>query len=523
MNQSTRKMLNSSERQLLRETEPAKLRKRDEDELVELHRRVRRARTKYAKLYRRRASAQVKTHGTRAMASKANKRTSVKAEAFEDALARVSRRLAKKAAAEADQLREDRLAAARAGQEGRRHAQALEGDGRQGQGRRQGRQDAGPGEEAAAHPRAQAGGRLEPGRHPPQAGQAQQPLTLRPRRLRSSHERRRAAGEGRPGLDRVGGPCDVGMDHSNGSRLDAHRAGDDPRGREGHAPRDQRRLAGRARARPRGRGRHPTGDPERPAGTAPGERGAGMDPRRPVRPVLRMGRSPDATRGRRRHGRRRAALPHRRRRGAVRPPTRGGGGSPAARSGPAGDEDRDLAGGALLVLGVGRVGGHRALPPLGPLVAGDQAHGGVPRLGAVLDGRRPSGSATRLWYQTGWVGAPPWEATRAYSPSCSTRMSGDLAELAALVAAGGHDDDRHAGVEERVALGAARPLVGLDLVAHPLLRARFVLTLKRHAGEASGCRSTFRTCMTTDRSLRPGSTAWCESASARRWWPPARP
>ena len=82
MNQSTRKMLNSSERQLLRETEPAKLRKADEDELVELHRRVRRARTKYATLYRRRASAQVKKHGTRAMASKANKRTSVKAEVF---------------------------------------------------------------------------------------------------------------------------------------------------------------------------------------------------------------------------------------------------------------------------------------------------------------------------------------------------------------------------------------------------------------------------------------------------------
>lgn len=118
MNQSTRKMLNSSERQLLRETEPAKLRKHDEDELVELHRRVRRARTKYAKLYRRRSSAQVKAHGTRAMASKANKRTSVKAEVFEDALARVSRRLAKMAAAEADQLREERLAAARAAKKG---------------------------------------------------------------------------------------------------------------------------------------------------------------------------------------------------------------------------------------------------------------------------------------------------------------------------------------------------------------------------------------------------------------------
>src|SRR3569832_2341074 len=118
MNTSTRKMLNSSERQLLRETEPAKLRKRDEDELAELHRRVRRARPPPAKLYRRRAGAQVKQHGTRAMASKANKRMSVKAEVFEDVLVCVSRRLAKMAAAEAERLREDRLAAARDAKKG---------------------------------------------------------------------------------------------------------------------------------------------------------------------------------------------------------------------------------------------------------------------------------------------------------------------------------------------------------------------------------------------------------------------
>ncbi len=140
MNQSTRKMLNSSERQLLRETEPAKLRKRDEDELVELHRRVRRARTKYAKLYRRRSSAQVKAHGTRAMASKANKRTSIKAEVFEDALARVSQRLAKKAAAEADQLREERLAAARAAKGGGGGKRAKKsGKGKAGKGGKSGR------------------------------------------------------------------------------------------------------------------------------------------------------------------------------------------------------------------------------------------------------------------------------------------------------------------------------------------------------------------------------------------------
>ncbi len=43
------------------------------------------------------------------------------------------------------------------------------------------------------------------------------------------------------------------------------------------------------------------------------------------------------------------------------------------------------------------------------------------------------GSATRLWYQTGLVGAPPCEATSAYSPSCSTRMSGVLRILPLLL------------------------------------------------------------------------------------------
>src|SRR3954471_8852848 len=39
------------------------------------------------------------------------------------------------------------------------------------------------------------------------------------------------------------------------------------------------------------------------------------------------------------------------------------------------------------------------------------------------------GSALRLWYQTGCRGEPPCDATSAYSPSCSTRMSGVLRSL----------------------------------------------------------------------------------------------
>jgi hypothetical protein len=114
VNKATLRMLNSTEAELLREAETARLRQLDEDELVELHTQIRRARNKYSKLYRRRSSAQVKADRGRGRASKSHQRTLAKAEVFEDALARVSRHLARAARARADELRTERVAAARA-------------------------------------------------------------------------------------------------------------------------------------------------------------------------------------------------------------------------------------------------------------------------------------------------------------------------------------------------------------------------------------------------------------------------
>lgn len=113
MNNQIWGMLNATEQKLLREVEPAKLAKLDEDGLAELHDRVRRARNKYSKLYRRRAGAQVGRDASRAGAHAQHARTVAKAEAFEDALATVSRQLAKVAQAAARELRAERLAAAR--------------------------------------------------------------------------------------------------------------------------------------------------------------------------------------------------------------------------------------------------------------------------------------------------------------------------------------------------------------------------------------------------------------------------
>lgn len=106
-------MLNDTEQDLLRQVEPKKLDKLDEDGLAELHDRIRRARSKYTKLYRRRAADEVRSAGARSKGHKRHGRTLVKAEAFEEALAEVSTRLAKAAKASAAALKKERIAAAR--------------------------------------------------------------------------------------------------------------------------------------------------------------------------------------------------------------------------------------------------------------------------------------------------------------------------------------------------------------------------------------------------------------------------
>ena len=104
--------LTESELVLVRETEPALLAELNEDELVALHTRVRRARNKFSKTYRREASAKVAQQGGRGKARPKNTRNAQKAEVFEDALARVSRSLAAAARRSAVELRSERLEAA---------------------------------------------------------------------------------------------------------------------------------------------------------------------------------------------------------------------------------------------------------------------------------------------------------------------------------------------------------------------------------------------------------------------------
>jgi len=115
-------VLNESERLLVAETESAALAQLDEDAVGELHGRIRRARNKYIGQYRRAASARVAAKGGRGAARPANRTAALKAEAFEEALSRVSRKLAAQARTAAAELKAERLAAAAAAKQGTKPA-----------------------------------------------------------------------------------------------------------------------------------------------------------------------------------------------------------------------------------------------------------------------------------------------------------------------------------------------------------------------------------------------------------------
>ena len=120
MNASLLAVLTDAERLLIAQTGRAELAALDEDAALELEARLRRAPNKFVSLYRRGASVAVIDQAGRGKARLENMRAAMKAGAFEEALSRVSRRVAVLARQSAAQLRAERLAAARAAKEGQR-------------------------------------------------------------------------------------------------------------------------------------------------------------------------------------------------------------------------------------------------------------------------------------------------------------------------------------------------------------------------------------------------------------------
>ena len=118
MSQAVLNSMTAAEQRLVAETSAAALAELDEDELLELHSRIRRARSKYVKKYRRGASGAVVKRGGRGFSYPKNQRDRDKAAIFETALARVSREVGAHATRAAAELESSRLAAARAGGSG---------------------------------------------------------------------------------------------------------------------------------------------------------------------------------------------------------------------------------------------------------------------------------------------------------------------------------------------------------------------------------------------------------------------
>lgn len=102
-------VLKDAERDLIRELEPDRIEGLDEDALIDLHRRVRRARNKHTSNYRRKAALAVQEEGARGAAHPKGSKSRLRAEVFEEALSIVSTRLAHVAHEESERLKRERL------------------------------------------------------------------------------------------------------------------------------------------------------------------------------------------------------------------------------------------------------------------------------------------------------------------------------------------------------------------------------------------------------------------------------
>jgi hypothetical protein len=122
VNRAVLNSMTGSEQRLVAETSRAALAELDEEELLDLQSRIRRARSKYVTIYRRTAAGAVVKRGGRGFSYPKNQRDRDKAEVFESALAAVSKQVGVHAARAAAELRESRLAAARSTGSGPRKA-----------------------------------------------------------------------------------------------------------------------------------------------------------------------------------------------------------------------------------------------------------------------------------------------------------------------------------------------------------------------------------------------------------------
>jgi len=125
MNRAVLNSMTVAEQRVVAETSREAMAGLDEEELLALHSRIRRARSKYVSQYRRKASGAVMKRGGRGFSYPKNQRDRDKAEVFEAALASVSKEVGAHAARAAAELKASRLAAARSDGAGPRKTPTL--------------------------------------------------------------------------------------------------------------------------------------------------------------------------------------------------------------------------------------------------------------------------------------------------------------------------------------------------------------------------------------------------------------
>ena len=113
MTPSELRLFTTKEQTLLVSTESKRLADLDEDELQDLLTRVRRLRNKCSDQHRRQSRQSVESAGERYAATSSNERSARKAEVAEDAVSRVAHHLSRAARANANELKAERIAAAR--------------------------------------------------------------------------------------------------------------------------------------------------------------------------------------------------------------------------------------------------------------------------------------------------------------------------------------------------------------------------------------------------------------------------
>ncbi|MBG6180149.1 hypothetical protein [Arthrobacter sp. CAN_A1] len=108
-------VLKKGQLDLIRALDPERLAQLDEDGLLALHKRIRRARNKYQTNYRRKAAGEVSKARGRGTASKSSDKARARAYVFEEALSIVSAELARVAHGTAEDLKLERLERSRKG------------------------------------------------------------------------------------------------------------------------------------------------------------------------------------------------------------------------------------------------------------------------------------------------------------------------------------------------------------------------------------------------------------------------